>query len=192
MTPTFYVHFNARDLRIQSISTKQQPDEDNLAIAIDYDLGLKFMTGELNPISWAIGLDDKATKKTYVLKKIEAVKLNRLDIDQPIYEVGEDGWADVNIVLNKRKNIVEIHYSGERIQNVVQPVRMYFTKNGDPAYLKCAFTLNVNILNIIKTENGLSEWPNPIKLKMDDVDDLSIFAMRGPLSVSIHAPVKTK
>ena len=186
----FYVHFNTRDLKIQSISTKHVPDDGNLALEIDHELGMKFMTGELNPIKWAIGIDDKSEKKNYVLKKIEEIKLNRLDIDQPIYEVGKDGWADVNLVLDKKKDIVEVHYSGERIQNFIQPVRIYFTKDGDPAYLKCAFTLDVNILNIIKQQNDLPEWPNPIRLKIDDVGDISVFAMRGPLSVSIHSPTK--
>jgi hypothetical protein len=182
--PKFYVHFNSTTLQIKSISSCDVTVEDEKCLEVDYELGLKFITGEENPISWSIIPDDKL----FVFQKIQphTVKLNRVDIGLGIYEVKPNDWDDIRLKVLKDEGVVEIYYDGEKLKTISNPVKMYFTREGDMTYLKCAFSLDVNILNEITTYNNLPSWPNPIRLNLKDVDDLSVFAVRGPLSVSFQ------
>lgn len=182
--PKFYVHFNATDLQIKSISSNEVAAADEKCLEVEYELGLKFITGEENPISWSIVPDGK----TFVFQKIQPheVKLNRVDIGLGIYEVQENEWDDIRLKVLKDEGVVEMHYDGEKLKTISNPVKMYFTREGDMTYLKCAFSLDVNILNQIAYDNNLQSWPNPIRLNLKDVDDLSVFAVRGPLSVSFQ------
>jgi len=178
----FYIHFDIQTNQIRSISASNVLAENTLAIEVEYDLGMKFMLGEENPINWSIIKQDDS----YSLKKVDptTVKLNRIDMGLGIYEVVKNPWDKVRLAVDKVENVVEIHYDGEAILKATHPVKMYFTREGDMSYLKCAFSLDVNILNQIKFDNNLTSWPNPVKLHLKDVDDLSVYAVFGPLTVS--------
>ncbi len=182
--PPFYVHFDERDLRIKSISSCSVPDEGQRVIEIDHALGIKFMLGEENTISWVIGSQDDK----YVIKKTERQSVfigNRIDILHGVVEVtSKNQDHDVLLELDRENNLVLIHYDGEKIQQLPYPMKLYFTRENDSSHLKRTISLDVNILNAIKIENNLSDWPNPIMLRLDDIDDLSVFAIRGHLTIS--------
>lgn len=179
----FFVHFEDRTLKITQISANADPREGENVILIGYEMGLKFILGQENPANWQI---DFGADRHYTIKPIERnTKTARIDIGLGIYECLPNQADDIQVVIDVENNCVEIHYDGDCIKQVTKPVKIYFTREGDMTYLKCAFSLDVNILDSIMIDNGLSGWPNPIRLKLDDVDDISVYAVKGQLSVSI-------
>lgn len=185
----FFVHFDKKTLAIKSVSASNAvEDEDEEVLLIDNALALKFMEGTESAHSWNIIHVDGHYELQPKVKEFESVG-NRVDVASSLLNVSVDRFypstfADVQIHVDKKKNLVEIWYDGQKIQDYGRPVKLYFTKDGDPSYLKCAFTLDVNILNTILKDNDLKKWPNPIKLRLDDVDDLAIYTVKGFLSVT--------
>lgn len=184
---SFYVHYDSKTLDIKSVSTKEiSGDVDVHVIEIDSALARRIMGGEESIVNYMIiGIKDgtfQLHKKTDALPQMA----NRVDVAVVIQQVQEtEKKTEINFCINKQSNIVEIHYHGERIKKLDKPVKFYFTRKNDPSFLKCFFQLDVNILNEILTRNELSEWPNPIRLKVDNAKDLSIYEVKGQLSSSI-------
>lgn len=181
----FYIQFDKSTCKVCSISANPVPDGDNGIIEIDHELGLKFMSGEENHSNWSIGMQDKK----YIIQKIDRSRNfvgNRIDVMRKVEEVSVSSESsDIMIYLDKVESEVFIHYDGVAIQNLGYPIKLYFTREGDPSHLKSAISLDVNILNAIKTDNSLDHWPNPLIVKLDDLDDISVYAAKGSLTISI-------
>lgn len=180
----FYVHFKLEDLQIHSISANDAAEDGFGLLEIDYELGMKFMLGVENAVNWVI---TKKNNQYHLSNKEAAPLMGRMELGYGMVGLQPTTMrGDVAIVVNKAEDSIYIHYDGNKIQAHSQPIRLYFTKEGDISYLKFTFHLDVNILDKIMFDNDLTEWPNPIKLKMKDVDDLSVFTLHHPLSVTLH------
>lgn len=184
---SFFVHFHAKTLVLKSISTREAAlDEEHRVVEIDADVAKKIMGGEESIFNYGIlALNDG--KFEFRKKTDEVMQMaNRVDVAVVIQEILPSVVkSDINFYINKQSNIVEISYNGERLKQLSKPMKFYFTRKNDPSFLKCSLQLDVNILDEILVKNNLDTWPNPIRLKIDNVKDLSIYGIRGQLSASI-------
>jgi hypothetical protein len=186
IVPKFYVHVDLSKMEIISISPESFNDAQTKSIEIEYDLASKFISGEENIHNWAIANRDGEFS---VVKpdEVEGFFHNRVEllsiVEVPFKEVP---YPDVRIVVDEENDKVIIYYHGERISTWQFPLKLYFTREGDPSYLKCAFTLDTNILGTLAYLNNLNQWPNPIVIPMEDVDDLSVFTFKTDLKVSLE------
>ena len=93
---------------------------------------------------------------------------------------------DVILTVNKGDDTVEIAYDGDVVKKHEKLLRFFFTREDDPTYLKCVINLTNDGLNNIAKENGLDQWPNPVRVKIPyGVDDLSIFTVRSELEILV-------
>lgn len=182
----FYAHLNRDRMEIVAISPENIDNGTIIALPLDSGVALKFMSGEENLHRWAIA--EKNGEYTLIKpEKATGFFYNRVDILR-IIEVPKQiiDYPDIRLVVDVATSIVEIHYHGERISSWTRPVKFYFTREGDPSYLKCAFSLDVNILDKLLAHNHLEQWPNPICLEMPEIDDLSIYVIKSDLKISLE------
>lgn len=170
----FYLHYEIDTLKIKSVNAI--PDIGMASIEIDEDIASKFLMGEENFIWWQLDEHLNLTKITDT-----PAKLSRVELGHGIYEVMKNSWDDVRIEILEDE--ILIYYDAEKLQTSNSKVRLYFTREHDMSYLKYAFSFDVNILDKILQDG---QWPNPISIKMEDTDDLSIYAVNGPLTVSLY------
>lgn len=184
---SFFAHFHAKTFMLKAISTKEAAiDEEHRVVEIDSEVAKKIMGGEESIFNYGIlALNDG--KFEFRKKTDEVMQMaNRVDVAVVIQEILPSTLrSDISFHIIKQSNIVEIHYNGERLKQLSKPMKFYFTRKNDPSFLKCSLQLDVNILDEILVKNNLDTWPNPIRLKIDNVKDLSIYGIRGQLSASI-------
>lgn len=184
--PQFYAHVHVESKRIVGISPAlhQGADGETISIKIDYDLAERFLSGSENITRWIA----RYRNDSYSIVREEdhlREKLRRIDT-LSIFEIVDSDvpYPDVKVELTPED--VLIHFNGETIVNWKNPVKLYFTGEGNPAYLKCAFTLDVNTLNEIQRVNELPEWPNPIRLSLADPEDTSVYTIKSNLKIAIN------
>lgn len=181
--PTFFVHFDKATLQVRSVSTREEPEDGNAVASIEYDHGLALMTGEQSIVTHEIIM---LRNETYEFVKKETMQkvMDRVDVVRTIYEIEDDKDPQfIEMLVLPEEDIVEISYNGDLVQK--GQTKFYFTRFNDPSFLKCAFLLDVNTLNQIALVNQ-TEWPNPIRLKIDNVSDLSVFGIKGQTKATIR------
>ena len=187
----FFVHIDKAELTIVAVAPNEPADDNLFSLKIDYDQAIKFMTGTDSPTNWSVELKDG---NYTIIKNSELRNRNsRVDVisilDLPWDEVIEN--PDIQIIVDRQQSQAEIYYNGARLPNWRAGARFYFTREADPSYLKCSFSLDVNILDTLKKVNDSDEWPNPIILPLNDVDDLSVFTVKSDLKISLSRKNET-
>lgn len=190
-TNKFYAHIDTQQITICAISPTESSDRHIRNVEIDSETAIRFLSGEEALSGWEVliaGDEYKISKNV----KTERAVYNRVDI-QPITEVT---WLetskkkltteDILISISHKNKTASIHYDGSKISTWDRPAKLYFTGEGDPSYLKCAFTLDINIINDIMMANKLSRWPNPIILPLTDTTDLSVYTVRSNLIINLN------
>lgn len=188
---TYYVHFNKATMEIVSLSARAEPDEGNGAAKIVEDgIGEEYMLG-LRSLTLSTHEIIKLRNETYefVPKTMVQEVMDRVDVVRTIYEVQEEERDEevplqIEMSIFPDEDIVEISYNGDLVQR--GQTKFYFTRFNDPSFLKCTFHLDVNTLNQIALVNQITEWPNPIRLKVDNVSDLSVFGIVGQTKATIR------
>lgn len=190
----FYVHISKSQLQIVAISPEAIDTKDVISVEIETNLAKQFLGGEENTKNWGVAFKDEE----YKLVKLSTLKEffnNRIDVinivELSILKRENWNYHDVRLLIDRKNNQIIIEYDGDRINNTTEKLKLYFTREGDPSYLKCAFTLDVNILNTIMIDNKLDSWPNPIVLPIHDVNDLSIFSIKSSFKIAIQEYEKT-
>lgn len=182
----YYAHVLLETLSIVSITTQQFISPDYKVIEIDEEIALKFLSGEENVDEWVVG----AINGVYEIRKAEK---NRFSLDKvsvcPIVEVpfslekAPKSTKDVNknnIAVVIQGEYAKIYYDGEIIKSTGIPLRLYFTKEGNPTYLYCAVRLSCESLDKMAEDNELTGWPNPITIMLGaGVNDLAILALNN-------------
>ncbi len=187
--PKFFAHVNTNTGVIVSVSTNKT-HEGTIPVPIPYEQALQFIKGEENITKWVgVPRDD-----WYVIIRVaEAIreKLERVK-ELAIFEITDPNtpYPEVRIEIGAVPDTVLVHFNGEKISTWKEPVKLYFTAEGDPSQLKCAMTLDVNTLNEIQRQNGLPEWPNPVELLLPEAMDISVYSTKSDLRMAItrHDP----
>jgi hypothetical protein len=193
MSRKMFAHVDLSSGKIAGVNSKGIAPGNRVAIELDYDLALKFIGGQENPNDWIAGLkDDK-----YVLQRIVHEQHSRVDL-LPITEVEIDTWkpeeptyivGGVLIWVDREAGTLELCYDGDYLKTLNQPLKIYATREGDPSYLKCTISLDVNILNEIMYSNELDCWPNPLQVELaDGTTDLSLFAPTASIVRAFEKP----
>ena len=182
--PQFYAHIHKEALTIAAIAPIEPSDDKLFGLAIEHDQAMKFMVGTDSTTNWSVALKDGQ----YGIIKNEDLRGRNSRVD--VISILEVPWglvqsADIKVVVDADNSQAEIFYDGSKMPNWKSSAKLYFTREGDPSYLKCAFSLDVNILETLKKVNKAAEWPNPIILPLNEVDDLSIFTMKSDLKISL-------
>lgn len=179
----FYAQIRLSDMAIVAITPEELNNSDVISLELETETALKFLTGEENVSGWVCGF----TNDKYSIAKVNTAThfYSRTEILQ-FTEVVEQKvkGADIKIVIGD--GAVAIHYNGEKIKRWTAPSRFYFTREGDPSYLKCAFTLGPQILNEIVQTNFLDVWPNPVIIPIAETDDLSVYVVKSSLLISLE------
>lgn len=178
--PLFFAHADLNSGQVIAISPVKTTNPDLVDIEISHTQAEAFLTGKDGFLNWIAKTD--AEGKPLLFQK-EKEKLGPRKEMLPIQEVRPITTSRVDVRIIVCEDHVEIHYNGDKIQALAKEsnVRLYFTKEDDPTYLKCAFTLSVNTLDAILKENHLPKWPNPIILPLEDTDDLSIYMRKSSI-----------
>jgi hypothetical protein len=187
----FYAHIDTQQISICAISPTESNDRHIKNVEIDSETAIKFLSGEEALSGWEVLIAGDEYKISKNVKTGRAV-YNRVEI-QPITEVT---WLEVSkkklttedilISISHKNKTASIHYDGSKISTWDRPAKLYFTGEGDPSYLKYAFTLDINIINDIMMANKLSRWPNPIILPLSDTTDLSVYTVRSNLIINLN------
>jgi hypothetical protein len=190
-TNKFYAHIDTQQISICAISPSESDDRHIRNVEIDSETAIKFLSGEEALSGWEVLIAGEEYKISKNVKTGRAV-YNRVEI-QPITEVT---WLeeskkkltseDILISISHKNKTASIHYDGSKISNWARPAKLYFTGEGDPSYLKCAFTLDINIINDIMVANKLSRWPNPIILPLSDTTDISVYTIKSNLIINLN------
>ena len=183
----FYAHINKGKLQIVAISPVEIPFVENaevIGIKVEWSVAEKFLMGIENPVKWVAAYKDGE----YSIQKASDIREKTARVDAlPIYEVKHEKlpYPDIWIEIDKKRGNVIINYDGSKIASWPTTAKLYLTREGDPSYLKCAFALDVNTLCKITEQNKLSEWPNPIVLPLEEIDDLSIYTIKSNLKIML-------
>ena len=186
----YYARVNLSSGKVVGISSRPTAEEGQEVIELDADLAVKLLDGREALDQWVLAGPAGARG----LHKLQATsKARRVDL-LPITEVQiqppgtpPPPSTDVTILVDRVAGELLLSYNGERVKALARPIKIYATREGDPAYLKCAISLDVNILNSIALHNGLSRWPNPLRVKLaDGTTDLSLFTAANHNVVAIE------
>ena len=188
-----YAHVDLSNGRIVAVNSKPAAPAGRVAIELEHALALRFIGGQENPNDWLAGLQDDK----YVLRQVERKQHQRVDL-LPISEVQITQLpvdqqlfipAGVVVLVDRVSNELEVYYDGDFIKTLKQPLKIYATREGDPSYLKCALSLDVNILDAILLQNNLESWPNPLRVRLEDgTQDLSLFAPTASTTLAFEKP----
>lgn len=185
---SFFIHFDQQSLLIKSVSTNPTPDEGQKVVWIPGDLGLSFMSGDQNILQYAILAIADGTFEVHKKAEVAQIISSRIDVVNFTYEIVPDTrHTDVNFVIVD-EDTLDVFYDGSQIQNLSRAAKFYFTRFDDLSYLKSTLSLDVNILNTLAALHESDSWPNPIRLKIKDTSDLSIYGLRGQITASIKDP----
>jgi hypothetical protein len=178
----FYVHYNIETLAITSVSATHIPEEGQAVLNVDEEFGNKVMLGTENILNYEIFADAGKIE----LRKKNIKPPERLFV--PFYAVKKlkDDDCEVTFSIDKKNNVVKVEYDVDSIKVQRNSAKFYITRFDDPAVLKVALHLEVNSLNKLFLEKlGLKEWPNPIRIQVDDASDISIFGIRGQIKATL-------
>lgn len=183
----FYWHIRLEDLSIIAIAPYPPSAKGVVGLPLEEKRALDLINGIESVNEWRVfNEDDKVFLRHE--SEIEKEKLERLKA-LPIYEVTEDiRDSDIRVIVGHAKHpgAILVYYNGDTIYNWNKPAKIYITRESDPSYLKCAFTLSPAALDKIIEKNKLEEWPNPIVLPVEEADDVSIYSARSNHTISIH------
>lgn len=189
---TFYIHFKLATLEISSISGNNIPKEEYFALPVDGALGLQLIQGEKNLGAYCVLAFANNTYELHEKKGITATVIDRIE-QGAVYEVTTKSRQSIHVVLNKNDDVVEVHYNADVVKEVgALGTKIYFTKEDDISFLKCALSLDVNTLNSIKQDLKIDYWPNPILLKLDSINDISVFGLKYQPTISIETKQSKK
>lgn len=181
----FYAHVRVDTGRIAGISQEPSDKEGIESIEIDSQLAIDMLAGKKRPILW-VGV--KRDGKTVLVERrsLTTMKYERVE-GLTMQELSEDdtGPVDIRVEVGKERGAVLIHFNDETIRRWQEPVKLYFTAEGNPTFLKCAFSLDVNIMNEITSANGLTSWPNPLVLRLPQADDVSVYTAKSNIKMVI-------
>lgn len=181
--PQFWFYIRKLDLGIDGFGPVQETNAAIDNIAADTAQLEKFILGTENIDDWMLGRSRQLVRKS----ELSNIKYNRTDILQiqelPLQEVQN---PHISLHLDSTRDIIKLYYYPDTYDIWSQSIKLYFTKSGDPSYLKQTFQLDANILNAIAAANGIANWPNPIEIPVDGVGDLSIFTQRSDLIFSVR------
>lgn len=181
--PKFYAHIDQKTLSIQGVSPMLSDSPDKINLEIEYDLAEKFLTGKENIFLWAAVMQKEEI--TLIKKQdLKFVKRERTDLLRLVEILPSNNRADIMVSIES--DHLAIHYDGEKIKYTPGPIKLYVTGEQNPANLKFTFSLGVNILNKIVLENGLDQWPNPIRIPIDDPEDISIYAVKSNMTIAVN------
>lgn len=180
--PKFYAHVDFKTHDILSITPTLSDNPDKINLEIEYDLAEKFLTGKENIFLWT-AVQDKEVMRLVKKQDLRFIKRDRTELLRLVEITSSNRHSDVRVEICN--DCILVRYDGEKIKYAPSPIKLYVTGEQNPADLKYTFTLNVNILNKIMHENNLPEWPNPIRLPIDDPEDVSIYTIKSNMSISV-------
>ena len=182
----FYWHIDVEAFSIIAIAPYPPSKEGIIGIPLDEQRAHNLINGIENINEWTVVYDtDKIVLRHD--SEIEKEKLERLK-SLPIFEVTDSSDnCDITVVVGDElyPECIQVYYNGDTIYNWHKPVKIYVTRENDPLYLKCSFTLSADVLDKILEKNNLSEWPNPILLKVHEADDISIYSARSNNTIAV-------
>ncbi len=181
-TPKFYAHIDFKTHDILGITPTLTSSPEKINLEIEYVLAEKFLTGKENIFLWT-AVQDKEVMRLVKKQDLKFIKRNRTELLRLVEIPSTNRYADV--IVEIRRDCILVRYDGEKIKYAPSPIKLYVTGEQNPADLKYTFTLNVNILNKIAADSGLVDWPNPIRLPIDDPEDISIYTIKSTLSTSV-------
>ena len=180
--PKFYAHLDAKTHEILGVSPQLTEFPDRINLEIEYELAEKFLTGKENIFLW-VAVSDKDVLRLVKKRDLKSIKRDRTDVLRLIEVPVSDTLADITVEICKDHML--LHYDGEKIKYIPEAIKIYVTGEQNPANLKYTFMLDVNILNKIVAANDLPEWPNPIKLPIDDPLDVSIYSIKSNMTMAV-------
>lgn len=178
-----HVSVDLDTLAVISVGDTEATQENILKVEVDHSLYSKFITGEENPSDWVLGPDRQVVKRASV-KPADYNLIDVLSVMQISIERCEN--ADVSIIIDEKRNLLKIYYSFEQINLWKIPLKLYFTRFQDPAYLKSSVDINMNTLCELRDRSNLKKIPNPLVVSVQEADDLSIFTPRTDLKFSVE------
>jgi len=181
----FYAHVGKLHGRIMGISQRVSDVEDVISIPIDAETAHDFTSGKKRPNQW-VGVKHEGDYVLMNRKDLSKLKYERVEglAMQELLE-NDSTNVDIRVEIGKQPDAVLIHFDGERIGKWAEPAKLYFTAEGNPTFLKCAFSLDVNIMNEITAANGLSEWSNPLVLRLPQAIDTSVYTAKSNIKMVI-------
>lgn len=183
----YFVHVNKASGKIIGLSQQRYNVDDVEDLLVDDATAKDFLRGVKRTAHW-VGIKQKDKFVLVHKKSLASAKYQRVEALR-MQELGrfENDTEDSDIVveLGSRSDSVLIHYAIDKIDGWKEPVKLYFTAKGNPQILKCAFSLDVNIVEQIVESNKLDTWPNPIVLKLPDCDDIAVYIARSNIKMSI-------
>lgn len=183
VTMQYYVFIDLETLGIVSVGEANSSCDSLLKIEVQQDLYIKFITGEENTASWILGPDRSIVKKEH----IKPAEYNLVDILRIMsIEFTQSENADVKIIIDTDNNTLKIFYSFEQINLWQVPLKLYFTRYQDPAYLKSTVDINMNTLFELRDKSSAKKIPNPLIVSVQEADDLSIYTPRTDLKFSVE------
>lgn len=178
----YFVHYDDRTLDILGISLTDTTGDGESIYEIPTDLALKLLSGEESLTNWSIGFKDGNAE----FAKKDITSYDRLDtIPVAEYVPTKKHVPEAAVRISIKKNGISIKYDGDLIQSLNRPLKLYFTRLGDPSHLLMALSLNSDVLDQILVKNKIKKWPNPINLSIEDPDDVSIYGLKDLTTVSV-------
>lgn len=181
--PQHWVHVQSYSRCIVGFGSWPSAADGVINIQVEKEIVQAFLFGEADPCQWILGQDKKLLNK----KEIPAPQYNLLDrLELQQLQFNQHDSPDITAVIDTTMNAVRLYYSPGFILALSSPVNLYFTRQGDPTYLKCTVQLDINTLNSIMKQEQLDCWPNFIEFRIEDASDLSIFTHRNSARISIE------
>lgn len=184
-TPVFYALIDKASGDICGITPSLSTDASIECVTLDYSLAEQFLTGKENVIMW-IAVSSESGTTLMKREELSSQKFQRIE-SMTMQEITDPTvpCADIRVEIGARADAVLIHFNGETIHKWPRPVKLYFTAESNPHYLKCGFTLDVNIINEIQRVNELPEWPNPIVLPLPNAQDVSVYTIKSNIKTAV-------
>ena len=182
-----FAHCQLGTGKIFAINAKAEAQDGFVAVPInDPELAIKLAIGTEPPASWYAAKVEGGYELVKLVPKAPAARvrtellaLAELEIlpavDDPLKVVYDSRLAAL-VVVDRVGGVLEVFYNSTHLKALGHPVKIYATREGDPSYLKCVISLDVNILDAVKQQNNLRNWPNPLRIQLaDGTADLSLF-----------------
>jgi hypothetical protein len=169
-----FVYFDPETTEIKAVSPVELPEEyPGYELAqINYDLGLKFITGEENIHMWYLGLKDGKAKMSRNCFDIPAL---RRDSYYPIPRIEQTGRRTaIHAAVYLSSNVIEFsippQFVGMELENIEEKEMTFFlTKRNDPSHLIAEF--KVDIAELFKSGSISCDFDSTYK-------DFSLFTAR--------------
>lgn len=184
---SFYAHVDKTTLGIVGVSPQKETNQNIENVEISEKTAVKFLSGIENLSSWVVvfenkeySLEKKSTNIRFKNNRVDVLSLQLLKFDE-----GEVVNPDIKIVLDTQKDEAIISYNGDLITHFKNGINFYFTREDDPSFLKKTFTLSDKLLSHLSYEQSLDHWPKEVLLPIEDIDDISVFTIKYPITISL-------